>query len=43
MIFTIEPSIFQDGTIRARVEDCIVARPSGEPLTSGWQELVVVE
>lgn len=43
MIFTIEPSIFQDGTISARVEDCIVVQPSGEPLTSGWQDLVVVE
>ena len=44
MIFTIEPSIFQDGTFSARVEDCIVARPGGgEPLTSGWQDLVVVE
>jgi Xaa-Pro aminopeptidase len=28
----------------ARVEDCIVARPGGgEPLTTGWQDLVVVE
>jgi Xaa-Pro aminopeptidase len=44
MIFTIEPSIFQDGTFSARVEDCIVARPGGgEPLTTGWQDLVVVE
>ncbi len=44
MIFTIEPSIFQDGTFSARVEDCIVARPNGgEALTTGWQDLVVVE
>lgn len=44
MIFTIEPSIFQDGTFSARVEDCIVARPTGgEALTTGWQDLVVVE
>lgn len=44
MIFTIEPSIFQDGTFSARVEDCVVARPGGgEPLTGGWQDLVVVE
>ena len=44
MIFTIEPSIFQDGTFSARVEDCIVARPGGgEALTTGWQDLVVVE
>jgi Xaa-Pro aminopeptidase len=44
MIFTIEPSIFQDGTFSARVEDCIVARPGGgEALTKGWQDLVVIE
>lgn len=44
MIFTIEPSIFQDGTFSARVEDCVVARPGGgEALTTGWQDLVVVE
>lgn len=44
MIFTIEPSIFQDGDFSARVEDCIVARPGGgEALTSGWQDLVVIE
>ncbi len=44
MIFTIEPSIFQEGTFSARVEDCIVARPGGgEALTTGWQDLVVVE
>ena len=44
MIFTIEPSIFQDRTFSARVEDCIVARPGGgEALTTGFQELIVVE
>ncbi|MFO6463396.1 M24 family metallopeptidase [Jannaschia sp. KMU-145] len=44
MIFTIEPSIFQEGDFSARVEDCIVARPGGgEALTSGWQDLTVVE
>jgi Xaa-Pro aminopeptidase len=44
MIFTIEPSIFQDRTFSARVEDCIVARPGGgEALTKGWQDLVVIE
>ena len=44
MIFTIEPSIFQDRDFSARVEDCVVARPGGgEPLTSGWQDLIVVE
>ncbi|PWJ10050.1 M24 family metallopeptidase [Jannaschia seohaensis] len=44
MIFTIEPSIFQDGDVSARVEDCIVARPGGgEALTSGFQDLIVIE
>ena len=44
MIFTVEPSIFQDRDFSARVEDCIVVRPGGgEALTSGWQELTVVE
>lgn len=44
MIFTIEPSIFQDRDFSARVEDCIVARPGGgEALTRGFQDLVVVE
>ncbi|MFN4128570.1 MAG: M24 family metallopeptidase [Paracoccaceae bacterium] len=44
MIFTIEPSIFQDGTFSARVEDCVVARPGGgEALSTGWQDLQVVE
>ena len=44
MIFTIEPSIFQDGGMSARVEDCIVARPGGgEALTKGFQDLIVVE
>jgi Xaa-Pro aminopeptidase len=44
MIFTIEPSIFQDGNFSARVEDCVVARPGGgEALTQGWQDLIVIE
>lgn len=44
MIFTIEPSILFDCGASARVEDCIVARPEGgEPLTSGYQKLVIVE
>ncbi len=44
MIFTIEPSIFQDGSVSARVEDCVVARPEGgEKLTSGFQDLIVIE
>jgi Xaa-Pro aminopeptidase len=44
MIFTIEPSIFRDMDFSARVEDCIVARPGGgEALTSGFQDLIVIE
>jgi Xaa-Pro aminopeptidase len=44
MIFTVEPSIFQDGDFSARVEDCIVVRPGGgEALTKGWQDLIVIE
>ncbi len=44
MIFTVEPSIFQDGTFSARVEDCVVVRPDGgEKLTDGWQDLIVIE
>ncbi len=44
MIFTVEPSILQDGSFSARVEDCIVVRPGGgEKLTNGFQDLIVVE
>jgi Xaa-Pro dipeptidase len=44
MMFTIEPSIFHAAGPSARVEDVIVARPSGgEKLTNGWQDLVVVD
>lgn len=44
MMFTIEPSIMQDNSFSARVEDVVVARPGGgEPLTSGYQSLIVVE
>lgn len=44
MMFTIEPSIFQERGPSARVEDVIVARPGGgEPLTSGFQDLHVVD
>ncbi len=44
MIFTVEPSILQDGSFSARVEDCIVVRPEGgEKLTNGFQDLIVVE
>ncbi len=44
MLFTIEPSITQFDTFSARVEDVVVARPdSGEPLTTGYQSLIVIE
>ncbi|MDZ4764325.1 MAG: Xaa-Pro peptidase family protein [Chloroflexota bacterium] len=44
MMFTIEPSIMQDNSFSARVEDVVVARPGGgEPLTNGYQSLIVVE
>jgi Xaa-Pro aminopeptidase len=44
MLFTIEPSITQFDTFSARVEDVAVVRPDrGEPLTSGFQSLLVVE
>jgi Xaa-Pro aminopeptidase len=44
MLFTVEPSILQATGFSARVEDVVVARPDGgEKLTSGFQELLVVE
>jgi Xaa-Pro aminopeptidase len=44
MMFTVEPSILQDRSFSARVEDVIVARPGGgEKLTNGYQELLVIE
>lgn len=44
MFFTIEPSLMQFGTFSARVEDVVVARDEGgEPLTSGFQTLQVIE
>jgi Xaa-Pro aminopeptidase len=44
MLFTIEPSITQFNTFSARVEDVVVARHGGgEPLTTGYQSLIVVE
>lgn len=44
MIFTVEPSIVHDGDFSARVEDCVIVRPDGgESLTSGFQDLLVVE
>ncbi len=44
MLFTIEPSITQDHSYSSRVEDIVVARPAGgEPLTRGFQSLIVIE
>jgi Xaa-Pro aminopeptidase len=44
MAFTVEPSIFAPSGFAARVEDIIIARPGGgEPLTTGFQTLIVVE
>lgn len=44
MWFTIEPSITQDHSYSSRVEDVVVVRPDGgEPLTSGFQTLIVVD
>jgi len=43
MCFTAEPSIFMPHIMGARVEDVVVVRPgAGEPLTSGFQELLVI-
>ena len=43
MLFTIEPSITQFHDFSARVEDIVVARPSGgEKLTDGWQDLIII-
>lgn len=43
MLFTVEPSITQMETFSARVEDVVVVRPDGgEPLTKGFQSLLVV-
>lgn len=44
MCFTVEPSIFLPHRLGARVEDVVVVRPSGgEPLTAGYQSLLVVD
>ena len=44
MMFTVEPSILQFNNSSARVEDVVVVRPNGgEPLTTGFQTLYVVE
>jgi Xaa-Pro dipeptidase len=43
MLFTVEPSITQFDGFSARVEDVVLVTPDGgEPLTQGFQELVVV-
>jgi len=44
MLFTVEPSITRFEDFSARVEDVVVVRPDGgEPLTRGFQEMLVVE
>lgn len=44
MLFTVEPSITQFNTFSARVEDVVVVRPDGgEPLTSGYREMHVID
>lgn len=44
MLFTVEPSITQFHDFSARVEDVVAVRPGGgEPLTTGFQELIVIE
>lgn len=44
MVFTVEPSVWQDGSFSARVEDCVVVRADGgEKLTNGYQDLIVIE
>jgi Xaa-Pro dipeptidase len=43
MLFTVEPSITQFDGFSARVEDVVLVTPGGgEPLTRGFQELIVV-
>jgi Xaa-Pro aminopeptidase len=44
MLFTVEPSIMQFDTFSARVEDVVVVRANGgEPLTSGFCDLLVID
>src|SRR5262249_11660929 len=44
MLFTVEPSITQLNSFSSRVEDVVVARPGGgEPLTKGFQSLIVID
>ncbi len=44
MLFTVEPSITQFETFSCRVEDVVVVRPDGgEPLTTGFRDLLVID
>ena len=44
VIFTIEPSVFQDGDFSAQVEDCGIPREGGgEPITGGCHDMIVIE
>jgi Xaa-Pro dipeptidase len=44
MVFTVEPSISQFDSFSSRVEDLVVVRADrGEPLTSGFQHLHVID
>jgi Xaa-Pro aminopeptidase len=44
MFFTVEPSIMQFNTFSARVEDVVVVGENGgQPLTSGFQTLQVID
>ena len=44
MLFTIEPSIMQFDNFSARVEDVVVVRKNGgQPLTTGYQSLYVID
>jgi Xaa-Pro aminopeptidase len=44
MLFTVEPSIMQFNSYSARVEDVVVVRENGgEPLTSGFPDLIIID
>lgn len=44
MLFTVEPSITQMNSFSSRVEDVVVVRAGGgEPLTTGYQSLIVID
>jgi Xaa-Pro dipeptidase len=44
MLFTVEPSIMQFDSFSARVEDVVVVRAGGgESLTTGYQDLIVID